>query len=161
MLPLHPGMELDVREHAFLLPGLADGSTVGTVALYEDGARYEWREAKTVVEPDSFSLSTDERVQYARPSIDVLLESAAESYRERCVGVVLTGANADGAGGLARVAELGGAAIVEDAAEAARAEMPRAPLDAVPTARVAATTEIGPLLVELCGLARVHAQWSR
>jgi two-component system, chemotaxis family, protein-glutamate methylesterase/glutaminase len=114
-----------------------------------------------LVDPDSVSLSTDEPVQYARPSVDVLLESAAESYRERCVGVVLTGANADGAQGLARVAELGGAAIVEDPAEAARAEMPRAALDAVPTARVAAASEIGPLLVELCGLAKVHAHWSR
>ena len=42
----------EAREHAFLLPGLADGSTVGTIALYENGARYEWREAKTAVEPD-------------------------------------------------------------------------------------------------------------
>jgi acyl-CoA dehydrogenase len=40
------------REHAFLLPGLADGTTVGTIALYEERGRYEWREAKTAVEPD-------------------------------------------------------------------------------------------------------------
>jgi two-component system chemotaxis response regulator CheB len=110
-----------------------------------------------LVEPDSVSLSTDEPVQYARPSIDVLFESAAESYRERCLGVVLTGANADGARGLARVVELGGAAIVEDPAEATRDEMPRAALRAVPTARVATASEIGPVLVELCGLAGVHA----
>lgn len=110
-----------------------------------------------LVDPGSLSLSTDEPVLYARPSIDVLLESAAESYRERCVGVVLTGANDDGARGLARVVELGGTAIVQDPAEATRDEMPRAALAAVPSARVARTAEIAPLLVELCGTAKVPA----
>jgi len=110
-----------------------------------------------LVDQGTLSLSTDERVQYARPSIDVLLESAAESFRERCVGVVLTGANADGARGLARVAELGGAAIVQDPEEATRAEMPLAALASVPSARVARAAEIAPLLVELCGTAKVPA----
>jgi two-component system, chemotaxis family, protein-glutamate methylesterase/glutaminase len=110
-----------------------------------------------LVDPGSLSLSTDEPVQFARPSIDVLFESAAESYRERCVGVVLTGANDDGARGLARVVELGGTAIVQDPAEATRDEMPLAALTAVPQARVAKAAEIAPLLVELCGTAKVPA----
>jgi two-component system chemotaxis response regulator CheB len=110
-----------------------------------------------LIEPGAISLSIDEPVMFARPSIDVLLESAAESYRERCVGVVLTGANDDGARGLARVAELGGTAIVQDPATARRDEMPRAALRATPTARVAPVEEIGPLLVDLCGLAKVSA----
>ena len=110
-----------------------------------------------LVEDHCLTLSVDERVQFARPSVDVLLASAAESYRERCVGVVLTGANEDGAQGLARVAELGGVAIVQDPATAARAEMPRAALAAVPDARVATLEEIGPLLVELCGTHKVTA----
>jgi two-component system chemotaxis response regulator CheB len=110
-----------------------------------------------LVEPGSLSLSTDEPVLYARPSIDVLFESAAESYRERCVGVVLTGANADGAHGLARIAELGGATVVQDPSEATRDEMPLAALAAVPDARVARTAEIARLLVELCGTAKVPA----
>ena len=108
-----------------------------------------------LVEPGHITLSTDEPVLYARPSIDVLLETAAESYRERCVGVVLTGANDDGARGLARVAELGGTAIVQDPETAQRYEMPRAALRATPTARVMPVAEIAPLLVDLCGLARV------
>jgi two-component system chemotaxis response regulator CheB len=108
-----------------------------------------------LIEPDFVSLSTDEPVLYARPSIDVLLETAAESYRERCVGVVLTGANDDGARGLARVAELGGTAIVQDPATAQRDEMPRAALRATPSARIAPIAEIAPFLVELCGVARV------
>ena len=109
-----------------------------------------------LVERGSVALSTDEPLLHARPSIDVLLESAAEAYRKRCVGVVLTGANADGALGLARVAELGGAAIVEDPATAERDEMPLAALSAVPNARVANVEAIASLLVELCGLARVQ-----
>jgi two-component system, chemotaxis family, protein-glutamate methylesterase/glutaminase len=110
-----------------------------------------------LVDGNGLSLSTDEPVLYARPSIDVLFESAAESYRERCVGVVLTGANEDGAKGLARIAELGGEAIVQDPAEAQRDEMPRAALAAVPRARVAPAAEIGSLVVELCGVAKVPA----
>ena len=104
-----------------------------------------------LVEDGELALSTDEPVLHSRPSIDVLLESAAESYRERCVGVILTGANEDGARGLARVAELGGAAIVQDPETAARAEMPQAALAAVPDAQVAALASIAPLLVSLCG----------
>jgi two-component system chemotaxis response regulator CheB len=108
-----------------------------------------------LVEPGFVTLSTDEPVLYARPSIDVLFETAAESYRERCIGVILTGANDDGARGLARVVELGGTAIVEDPETARRDEMPRAALRATPSARSRPVAEIAPLLVDLCGLARV------
>ena len=108
-----------------------------------------------LVEPGLVALSTDEPVLYARPSIDVLFETAAESYRERCIGVILTGANDDGARGLARVVELGGTAVVEDPETARRAEMPRAALRATPSARAVPLAEIAPLLVDLCGLAKV------
>ena len=104
----------------------------------------------TLVDGDHLELSLDAAVEYSRPSIDVLFTSAAESYRERCVGVVLTGANADGAAGLARVAELGGAAIVQDPAMAERGEMPRAALTVVPAARVVPLAAIAAHLVELC-----------
>jgi two-component system chemotaxis response regulator CheB len=110
-----------------------------------------------LVDEHSLSLSTDEPVQFARPSIDVLFSSAAESHRERCVGVVLTGANADGAEGLARIVELGGTAIVQDPDTATRDEMPRAAAAAVPSARICAVDEIAPALVELCGVAEVAA----
>lgn len=97
------------------------------------------------------SLSTDEPVMYARPSIDVLFESAAEIYRERCAAVVLSGANADGAAGLARVRELGGAAFVQEPASAGRREMPEAALAAVPDAQVATLEGLARALAELCG----------
>lgn len=110
-----------------------------------------------LVDGPRVALSVDERVQFSRPSVDVLLASAAESYRDRCVGVVLTGANADGADGLRRVVELGGVAIVQEPATAARDEMPRAALAAVPSAHVAGLEGIAPLLVELCGTQKVAA----
>jgi two-component system chemotaxis response regulator CheB len=104
----------------------------------------------TLVEADHLSLSVEAAVEFSRPSIDVLFTTAAESHRGRCVGVVLTGANADGAAGLARIVDLGGAAIVQDPETAERPEMPRAALKAVPSARVAPLEEIGPHVAELC-----------
>jgi two-component system chemotaxis response regulator CheB len=92
----------------------------------------------------TLALSTEDRVRFARPSIDVLFESAAEAYREKCVGVVLTGANDDGAAGLARIKALGGVAIVQDPSSAARNEMP--------TAALAATTADVVLPIEQIGL---------
>lgn len=100
----------------------------------------------------TLSLSIDEPVMWARPSIDVLFQSAAEAYRERCAAVVLTGANADGAAGLVRVHELGGAALVQDPELAERAEMPRAALAAVPTAHVGGLESLASTLIDLCGM---------
>jgi two-component system, chemotaxis family, protein-glutamate methylesterase/glutaminase len=105
-----------------------------------------------LVDGARLALSTEGPILHARPSIDVLLETAAESYRDRCVGVVLTGANDDGAHGLARVVELGGAAIVQDPATAVRTEMPDAALRAAPRARVEAPEGIADAIVELCGV---------
>lgn len=76
----------------------------------------------------TFSLSTEEPVNFSRPSIDVLFESAAESIGEQLMAVLLTGANADGAAGLAKVSECGGVTIVQDPAGAKSPEMPRAGL---------------------------------
>ena len=59
------------------------------------------------------SLSADDLVNHSRPSIDVLFESAAEIYRERLLGVILTGANEDGAAGLAAVHDAGGITVVQ------------------------------------------------
>jgi two-component system chemotaxis response regulator CheB len=109
----------------------------------------------SLIDGDHVSLSVDERVSYSRPSIDVLFESAADTVREGCVGVVLTGANDDGARGLRSIFDHGGAAIVQDPATAERAEMPRAAIAAVPDATVLPLDQIAPALVELCGTAKV------
>jgi len=83
-----------------------------------------------------FSLTTDAPVRYSRPSIDVTLMSAADEYGRRAIGIVLTGANEDGALGLKRIADRGGYAIVQDPETAEGAMMPRAAWRLVPRARV-------------------------
>jgi two-component system chemotaxis response regulator CheB len=96
-----------------------------------------------LVDGDHFALSTEGPVRYSRPSVDVLLESLAGAYGPRVIGVVLTGANDDGADGLAAVVDAGGVAIVQDPASAARAEMPAAALARVPEALVVPLAEVG------------------
>ncbi|MDD4555352.1 MAG: chemotaxis protein CheB [Bacteroidales bacterium] len=87
-----------------------------------------------LVEPDrSFTLTVDERVNYARPSIDVLFETAAEAYRDALIGIVLTGANNDGSKGLKKIKEFGGVTIVQDPENAEVDSMPKA---AIRTAKV-------------------------
>jgi two-component system chemotaxis response regulator CheB len=103
-----------------------------------------------LAERGHFALSTEGPVQYTRPSIDALFESAADAFADRVVGVVLTGANDDGAAGLAAIVRRGGHAIVQDPATAERAAMPRAALAAVPDAVVLPVEDIGPHLGELC-----------
>ena len=107
-----------------------------------------------LVERDAVALSVDPPLNFSRPSIDILLGSAADAYGDRAAGVVLTGANNDGADGLARIAARGGQAIVEDPETATRREMPDAALAATPAARVLALDEIGPLLAQLAGAQR-------
>jgi len=84
----------------------------------------------------ALALSMDEPVNYSRPSIDVLFESAADAFETDLVGIILTGANHDGAAGLKAVVAAGGAAIVEDPAEAHADAMPLAALQACPAATV-------------------------
>lgn len=79
-----------------------------------------------LVEPDaSLALSVDAPVNYSRPSIDVLFESAAHAYREHLIGIVLTGANADGAEGLAVIRALGGQGWVQQPDTAYASVMPQ------------------------------------
>jgi two-component system, chemotaxis family, protein-glutamate methylesterase/glutaminase len=96
----------------------------------------------TLVEPGHFSLSTEAPVRFSRPSIDVTFTSAADSYAHRTVGIVLTGANSDGAEGLRRISDRGGMALVQDPETAESAVMPTAAVKAVPRARVMPLTEI-------------------
>ena len=99
-----------------------------------------------LIDDGHFALSTEEAVRFSRPSIDVTFTSAADEYGRAAIGVVLTGANDDGARGLRRIADRGGLAIVEDPATAEIATMPAAALRAVPTATVLPVAEIAPHL---------------
>lgn len=104
-----------------------------------------------LVEPGSLALSIDPPINCSRPSIDVLFESAATAYRSRAVGVVLTGANADGARGAQRMHRMGGSVIVQDPATAEAAACPTAALERVPSASVLRVSEIPDRLIQLCG----------
>jgi two-component system chemotaxis response regulator CheB len=74
----------------------------------------------------SLSLSTEEPVHFSRPSINVLFESAAYAYRDKLIGILLTGANDDGAEGLNIIRQLGGLTIVQDPTTALSPQMPQA-----------------------------------
>jgi two-component system chemotaxis response regulator CheB len=97
-------------------------------------------------EGGTFALSTDAPVRYSRPSIDVSFESAADAYAERTVGVILTGANADGARGLKRIVDRGGLGLVQEPATAESSAMPEAAIRVVPRARVMTIPEIATTL---------------
>lgn len=82
-----------------------------------------------LVEDDStLTLSTTEKVNFSRPSIDVLFESAALVYTKYLIGVVLTGANSDGANGLKTIKDYGGTAMVQNPCSSISPAMPRAAL---------------------------------
>jgi two-component system, chemotaxis family, protein-glutamate methylesterase/glutaminase len=102
-----------------------------------------------VEEPGAIALSTDAPVRSARPSIDVLFETAADAYGPGVLGVLLTGASADGASGLARIKAAGGKAIVQDPATAECATMPAAGIAAAPVDYILPLESIGEYLVTL------------
>lgn len=103
-----------------------------------------------LVEPEQFSLSIDPPVSFAKPSIDVLFESAAEAYQSRAIGIVLTGANHDGAEGLAKIKARGGFTIVQDPRTAECPSMPEAAISRSLVDRILPLDQISPFLVTLC-----------
>jgi two-component system chemotaxis response regulator CheB len=95
------------------------------------------------------SLSADDPVHFSRPSIDVLFESAADVYRERLLGIILTGANEDGSNGLAAVHDAGGVTVVQDPASAQSPFMAESALRRTPVDHVLTLSEIASLLATL------------
>jgi two-component system chemotaxis response regulator CheB len=102
---------------------------------------------------ERLTLSVDPHVSFARPSIDVLFESAADVFGPHLIGLVLTGANCDGADGLKRVKERGGLAIVQEPADAEAGQMPRAALAATEVDHIVPLAGIAPLLARLAAAA--------
>lgn len=103
-----------------------------------------------LVEDDrTLSLSSDPPVNYSRPSIDVLFESAADVYGAAVAGVVLTGSGSDGAAGLRSIEDVGGIVIVQDPEEADHPSMPEAASAATENPQVLSLERIGMLLKEL------------
>ena len=118
-------------------------------AIFPGRAYLAPRDYHLLVEDGSFALSIDPPVSFARPSIDMLFESAANEYRERAIGVVLTGANRDGAHGLAAIKLRGGLTLVEDPASAACREMPDAAIAATQVDRLLPLQDIASCLGRL------------
>ncbi len=103
-----------------------------------------------LVEMDrTLALSSDEPVLYSRPSIDVLFESAADAYEDALIGIVLTGANQDGARGLSAVVALGGLALVQNPDEAFASAMPEAAIHLCPGAKILSLNAIAAFLREV------------
>lgn len=137
----------------------------GLVAAMQRGCPLEVREAEdkeplrpgrvylappdyhVMVEDGHLTLSTEARVLHARPSIDVLFESAAESHRKRVVGVVLTGASRDGVEGCQAIKRHGGTVIIQEPSTAESKLMPGSVLGAVAVDRVLPLPQIAQALV--------------
>jgi two-component system, chemotaxis family, protein-glutamate methylesterase/glutaminase len=103
-----------------------------------------------LLEPNGLlSLSSDEPVQFSRPSIDVLFESAADAYGAGALGIVLTGANNDGSKGLGEICAAGGTGIVQHPHLAYSSAMPSAALQGCPGAIVMSLENIAALLQDL------------
>lgn len=131
-------LDMTVRE-------AADKETIAPATLYFAGSGYHLS-----IETDrTFSLSCEEPVNYSRPSIDVLMESAADAYGAGLAGVLLTGANFDGAAGLARIKQRGGLTAVQDPAEAQVATMPQAAIRKLKPNLILTLDRIRQLLIQL------------
>ena len=103
-----------------------------------------------LIEKDkTFSLTIDERVNFSRPSIDVLFESAAEAYKDKLIGVVLTGSNNDGTKGIIRIKEYGGMAVIQDPETAEAAYMPASAIAAIKPDHILPLEGILELLIKI------------
>jgi two-component system chemotaxis response regulator CheB len=103
-----------------------------------------------LIESDKWlALSSDHPVLFSRPSIDVLFESAADAYGSALIGIILTGANADGAKGLSAVAAAGGTTIVQNPKSAFASVMPESALERTRNAQVMTLDEIAAYLLEV------------
>lgn len=140
------GLSADFAWPLLVVLHVAESDVSGLVSLFAGNCALAVREAAPgtrigsgvylapgnyhlLVETDrTLTLSIDARVCHARPSIDVLFQSAADSLGADAIGVVLTGANEDGAAGLAAIRAQGGLALIQNPAEAEQPAMPRAAL---------------------------------
>lgn len=91
---------------------------------------------------NQISLSTEEPVNHSRPGIDLTYMSAAQTYRDKLVGIILSGANKDGAAGMKKIADSGGTTIVQDPAECEVRTMTEATLNLTPVTHIHKTDQI-------------------
>lgn len=103
-----------------------------------------------VEEDKTLSLTIDNKINYSRPSIDLMFETAAFAYDSSLIGIVLTGANKDGSQGLKRIKKAGGMTIVQDPKTAEIPMMPQAALNAVEVDYILSIDEIASLINSFC-----------
>ena len=101
-----------------------------------------------LIETDAtISLSVDMKEHYSRPSIDVLFETASSHFKDKLIGVLLTGANDDGAAGIASIKRHCGMTIVQNPTDAEFGEMPSSALKKSAVDKVLDLVDIGPFIV--------------
>ena len=158
-LPLAIAIVLHRKNGESLLVELLNDKTLWPVVEAEEKAPIE--SGKIYVAPSDYhllierdktlSLDVSEKVHYSRPSIDVSFETAAEAYRSSMIGVLLSGANADGAEGLRQIKLAGGLTIVQDPKEAAVSYMPQQAIDLTDVDYIASTKEMAAIINRLAG----------
>lgn len=138
---------IDVFQYHSALPvrEAQDKEHIKAGTLYFAGTGYHL----SIEHDHSFSLSCEEPVSYARPAIDVLMQSAADAYGPRLAGFLLTGANHDGADGLARIKAAGGLTVVQDPNEAEISVMPQAAINCCEPDMILSLHDIHALLLQL------------
>jgi len=134
---------VEIEDKEPLVPGSVYIAPANYHVLFEDG---------------HLSLTTDPLVRFSRPSIDVTFFSAADTYLSFAIGVVLTGANDDGARGLRHIVDRGGRAVVQDPATAESPVMPHAAQRAVPEADVVPLEHIADHLVQIVSPKRARSR---
>jgi two-component system chemotaxis response regulator CheB len=134
------------RGCALRVSEVVDKEPIETGRVYVAPADYH-----VLIEADCLSVSVDERVNHARPSIDVLFESAALVYGARAIGVILSGAGIDGAKGAAAIEQSAGTVLIESPATALRPDLPAAAVAATVASK---SLPLPQLAAALCGLGR-------
>lgn len=147
---LHPGDGGSLPSHLGRVTGLpvaepGDKEVIEPGRVYTAPANYHM-----LVERDgTIGLSVDERVNWSRPSIDVLFESAALAWGAGAIAALLSGANADGVRGLRAIRDAGGLTFAQDPAEAGYPAMPQAAIAAGAAGEILKAAEIGSFLAGL------------
>ena len=149
---LHPGddgglVEFFSQQKAgiFKVKEVVDKELVQTGHIYFPPANYHL----LVEREKTFALSIDEKVNYSRPSIDVFFESAALAWGNELIGILLTGANKDGAVGIQAIKRHGGLTIAQNPEDAAHPVMPLAAINTGSVDKILSLTEICEFLVKI------------
>jgi two-component system chemotaxis response regulator CheB len=148
----------EVEDKDVILPGRVYLAPADYHLLVETEPSWEQIGGKEQAIIHTFALSTEAPVCCARPSIDLLFESAAQAYKQKVIGVILTGASSDGAEGLAKIKAHGGKVIIQDPSTSESQIMPKSAIskltqyfsqNSLPIDWILQLSEIAPMIVNL------------